>query len=712
MQETFSSAAPPAITKRTSLRYLKGVGPERYKLLTKLDLFTLEDLFYFFPRRYESRKPIKNVEELNLEDKQCVQGIIQSRSLIRTRYGQSIFKLVLSDGKKSLFASWFNQPYLSRVFAPKTPVVLYGKPEKSGSHLQMIHPEYEIIAEGRSLDSLIHSGRIAPIYSLTEDLNQKSVRQMMFSIIKTAKLYARDYLAADFKTRLRLPALSWALEQIHFPESFENLKEAYRRLAFDEFFMMQIVIQMKKARLRKTRKDVVHRDKEGRVKEFLDSIGFELTRGQKEAIADILKDMKKNFPMNRLVQGDVGSGKTIVAAASLLFTVENGFQGALMAPTEVLAQQHFVSLSELLEPMGISCALLVQNLSEEDKKKTLEDIREGRVQIVIGTHALIQEGVQFKKLGLVVIDEQHKFGVFQRNTLREKGGLAAHFLLMTATPIPRTLSMTLYGDLDISVIAELPKGRKPVKTLWVNDLKRQAIYDLVEKELEKGRQTYVLCPLIDKTDTSKPSMKKTEIKDVLTHHQALARTFAHRKIALLHGQMNSSEKTKIIQAFKDQKIDVLVSTVVIEVGVNVPNATMMIIENAERFGLSQLHQLRGRVGRGEEESYCVLFSESRSAETMERLSAFEKMTSGFDIAEKDLEIRGSGDIVGEKQHGLPELRIGDLIKDIKIMEGARQEAKKLIESDPNLSSVKNLPIKRAIKDRFKIIDSELIAFTG
>ena len=680
------------ITLKTPLQYLKGVGPERSKVLARLGLLTVGDLLYFFPRRYENRAPIKRISELTLQDKECVRGVVIARSVLRLRTGQTIFKVTLSDGKDTLFGLWFNQPYLQKLFALQTKVLFYGKAEKSGSRLQMVHPEYEIF-QGEVPAQTVHAGRIVPIYPLTEDLHQKGIRQLMYRAIEVFSGIIRDPLELAIKDRLHLPDRAWALRETHFPHEEKNAAEAYRRLVFDEFFMMQLVLEMKKAELQKENHVMTHGDKKGEVERFLQSLEFQLTAGQEKAVWEIVEDMSSGRVMSRLVQGDVGSGKTVVAAAALVFTAANGFQGALMAPTEVLAQQHYLNLSQLLEPLGITCGYLAQNLSASNKESVTQGVASGSIQVVIGTHALIQESVQFKKLGLAVIDEQHKFGVFQRAALKKKSADSPHTLLMTATPIPRTLALTFYGDLDISVIAELPKGRQPVRTFWVGENRRKEVYALLDSLLEKGGQGYVLCPMIE--------MKgKMDAKSIFKAHEDLSQVLSHRKSAVLHGKMKSDEKKKIMQEFKDKKIDVLISTVVIEVGIDVSNANIMIIENAEKFGLAQLHQLRGRVGRGSGESFCVLFSEATGEESTERLEAFTRTQSGFEIAEKDLSLRGSGDIIGEKQHGLPELRIGDIVKDIAILELAKKEAREMITKDPKLLSPKNKALQRAIQERF------------
>ena len=693
----------PEIELCTPIRYLKGVGPERSKILAVLELHTLKDLFYFFPRRYEDRSVVKKIAELKVGELVSVHGMVMSRGLVRTRSSQSIFRAVISDGKDTFFISFFNQPYLTRIFTPKAKLALYGRVEREGNHFKMTHPEYEIF-NSESIKQTLHSGRIVPIYSLTGDLTQKRMRRLLFQLTSEHWGALEEHLDKNFRHRNQLEDVFFGFREIHFPTSFETLQKAYRRLVFDEFFLLQLVIQMKKKSLKIDSKDAAHKRGEEEVARLIDSFEFTLTEGQKKTIDEITRDMKKDCFMNRLLQGDVGSGKTAVAACGIIFTTANGFQAALMAPTEVLAQQHYFTLSGLLEPFGITCEYLSGSQSSAARKVILERIASGKAQVIIGTHALIEEDVAFKNLGLVVIDEQHKFGVTQRASLKGKNTKGAHFLLMTATPIPRTLASTLYGDMDLSSIYELPKGRKPIKTLWVGEEKRRNIYELLDSVLEEGRQGYCICPLIDASE-------KSDLKNAVNTFEDLKKIFSHRKVGLLHGRMKAEEKKRVMREFKKGSLEILISTVVIEVGVDVPNATIMIIENAERFGLAQLHQLRGRIGRGSEESVCVLFSSTESEETFERLSAFQSTQSGFDIAEKDLELRGGGDIVGERQHGLPALRIGHLTLDASIMERARGEAIQFIEKDSKLALPENQSLRRAVDERFGINEKPVPVFS-
>lgn len=694
-----AEARQDKISLNTSLRYLKGVGPERSKHLAVLGLETFEDALYFFPRRHEDRTAIRRIRDLTLGDKECVLGVVVSRGVVRMRE-RTMFRVVISDGTQVLFASWFGQPYLGDVLLPKTRVILYGKAEQFGKHVQMFHPEYEVL-KGDAFPPTVHTGRIVPIYPLIEELNQKGLRKILFAVSQKVSALLRDPLSPELRKKWSLKERAWAVRQIHFPEGFNSHKEAYTRLVFDEFIAIQFLIQRR--RLKHDKKDaaLVHAEGEEAVAVWTDSLEFELTSGQKAAIRDVLTDMRRDRAMTRLVQGDVGSGKTVVAAAGLLFTVTNGFQGALMTPTDVLAQQHYLNLTRMLEPLGIRVGFLGQGSPPEERRKILEGIASGSIQIAVGTHALIQKEVRFKNLGLAVADEQHKFGIFQRAALKEKSVVKVpHFLLMTATPIPRTLAGTLYGELDISTMDELPEGRRPIRTLWVKEEKRAEIYRFVDRLIAEGRQAYVVCPSVDRS-------KAGSLKSVAETHKELSQIFGCHKVAYLHGRMKAEQKKKLMTEFKAGASQILVSTVVIEVGVDNPNASVMIVENADRFGLAQLHQLRGRVGRGKWDSFCILFSETEGSDAAERLSHFKKTSSGFEIAEKDLELRGGGDLVGRKQHGLPDLRIGDLSKDLEIFEKARQAAIELVQKDPELVWPEHRLLKLELQKRFDLKDEKL-----
>ena len=673
-----------------SARYIKGVGPKKGELLSSIGINTIEDILYYLPKRYEDRSNIVPIRELKIGEGQTIQGRVISSGLRRSKAGLPIFQVAVNDSTGTVHAVWFNQPYLKDMFKEGDKLILYGKVELY-DRLQITQPEYEIL-EGDEVDS-VNIGRIVPIYALTQTLTQRYLRSIVFKALVEHARSLVEKLPTYIVAREKLVDVKFAVKNIHFPSSFQMLEKAYRRLVFEEFMLLQLALALRKKGPASEEAALGHSIKPGGLSEaYKNSLPFELTEGQKKAIADIERDMSGSRPMNRLLEGDVGSGKTVVAAHALTLAVQNGFQGVLMAPTEVLARQHFFTLSELLMPLGINVVLLVGAMEAKMKKALYSEVREGAVNIVVGTHAVMQEGVEFKKLGVAVIDEQHKFGVRQRAVLRNKGH-NPHVLVMTATPIPRTLALTVYGDLDMSVIRELPKGRKPIATYWVEEDRRGEVYEFVKEELEKGRQAYVVCPLIDRT-----AFKASAIE---TFERLKNEIFTDHEVGLLHGRMEGKEKEKVMKDFKKGKIKVLVSTVVIEVGIDIPNATVMLIENAERFGLSQLHQLRGRIGRGEHESYCVLLSNPKTDAAIERLKAIEGTLDGFEIAEVDMDIRGPGEMFGTRQHGLPEIRFGNIARDFDIMEAARIEALRLVERDPGLSEEHHRALKRALGERFK-----------
>jgi ATP-dependent DNA helicase RecG len=677
----------------TPVRYFKGVGPKRSEDLARLGLRTVEDVLYYLPSRYEDRSKFTRIRDLKIGEPQAVKGEVASVSNRLAKSGIPMFQISITDRTGFVHAVWFRQPYLNDYFRKGQQVILYGKVELYDK-VQIVNPEYEILKEGEAMS--IHMGRIVPVYPLTSQLTQKYLRNLAFlAVSKYARLLS-EKMPTYIIAREKLVDIRFAIHNIHFPTGFDHLEKAYKRIVFDEFFMLQLALAIKKSHLKAREDGLGHVVSGDLVELFRKALPFELTGGQKKAIADIERDMSSKKPMNRLLEGDVGSGKTIVAAHALVVTVQNGFQGVIMAPTEVLARQHFISLSELLLPLGINVTLLIGGMDQKTKTAIYDEIKEGKVNIVVGTHAIIQEAVEFKKLGLAVADEQHKFGVTQRSILKEKG-YSPHILVMTATPIPRTLALTVYGDLDVSVIRELPKGRKAIVTYWVEEEKREKAFGFIREELAKGRQAYVICPLIEKG--SGPRVRGQGAEE--TFELLRDEVFPDFTVGLLHGRMSSKEKEKVMKDFKKGKTDVLVSTVVIEVGIDVPNATVMLIENADLFGLSQLHQLRGRVGRGEHESYCILLADPKNDEAHQRLKAIEETLDGFQIAEADLNIRGPGEFFGTKQHGLPEIRFGNILKDFAIMESARREAFALVERDPDMKEEHHKPIKESLLARFK-----------
>ncbi len=657
--------------------YIKGVGPKLAYKLNKLGIHTAQDLITYFPRKhidYSSRTLIKNLKE---GENTTVFGYIKSVSAFNTKNKLSVIKVVIADESGKLELSFFqaksNQYMLERIkaqFPVNAAIMISGKVKLNNydHKLTIDKPNYSIMT-GEFLDgknSNLNIARIVPIYTVCEDLSIKVLRRAIFNAIQTYKNQIEDIIPDFIREKFGILNKKDAVEQIHFPETEELLEKARYSLIFEELF----IIQLKLAQLRELNSKnhsalALKTMPGGLVQQFIKNLPFELTGGQKRAVNEILHDLTSDKPMARLLQGDVGSGKTVVATIMLLAGVENGYQGALMAPTEILAQQHYNNLINWLTPLGISVGLFLGSQNKKTREKFQKDLLNGQMHIAVGTHALIQENINFNNLGAIVVDEQHRFGVRQRNILKKKSQ-NPQMLTMTATPIPRTLALTVHGDLDLTIIDELPKGRLPIKTSLVTSHK--GVYELIKKEIEAGRQAYVVYPLIEESETL--SAKAATIEAERLQNEV----FPQFKIGLLHGKLKNEEKEQVMKDFKDKKYDILVSTTVVEVGVDVPNSTIMLIENAERFGLSQLHQLRGRVGRNNLQSYCILHTSSKSQETRERLNIMTQTNDGFVIAEKDLQLRGPGEFLGTRQSGLPDLIIADIVKDAKILEQARDEA--------------------------------------
>ena len=666
----------PKNPNEVDVMYVKGVGPKVAYKLNKLGIYTANDLMCYFPKKhvdYSSRTLIKNLKE---GDNTTVFGYIKSVSAFNTKNNLSVVKVTVADESGNLELSFFNAKgnrfTLERTkaqFPHNAGIMLSGtvKVNNYNHKLTIDKPTYSIMTgeflEGQN--SNLNLGRIVPVYTVCEDLSIKTLRKAIYNAIQLYKDYIVNIIPVEIRERLGIMDKKLAVEQIHFPDSNESLEHARFSLIFEELFL----VQLKLVRIREensTKSALALKIKQdGLVEKFIKSLPFELTGGQKKAVNEILHDLNSEKPMARLLQGDVGSGKTVVACIMLLAGVENGYQGALMAPTEILAQQHYNNLIQWLTPLGLSVGLFLGSQGKKVRDKFRRDLLNGQTNIAVGTHALIQEGVEFNNLGAIVVDEQHRFGVKQRNILRKKSQ-NPQMLTMTATPIPRTLAMTVHGDLDLTIIDELPKGRLPIITTLTSS--HRSVYDLIQREVENGRQAYVVYPLIDESETLSAKAATVEAEHLQEE------VFPQFKIGLLHGKLKNDEKEQIMADFKNKKYDILVSTTVVEVGVDVPNATVMVIENAERFGLSQLHQLRGRVGRSALQSYCVLVSGSRSQETRERLGIMTQTNDGFVIAEKDLQLRGPGEFLGTRQSGLPDLIISDIVRDAKILELARNEA--------------------------------------
>lgn len=683
---------------QTDVCYIKGVGPKIAYKLNKLGIYTAQDLIMYFPRKhidYSSRTLIRDLKE---GENTTIFGYIKSVSAFNTKNNLAVVKVAITDESGRLDLSFFqaksNRFMLERVksqFPANAGIMVSGtvKLNNYDQKLTIDKPSYSIMT-GEFLEnsnSNLNLARIVPIYTVCEDLSIKVLRRAIFNAIQLYKNEIENVLPDFIREKYGILNKRDAVEQIHFPESEDLLNQARFSLIFEELFL----IQLKLVRLREENAGehsalALKIDEKGLVHKFIKNLPFELTGGQKKAVNEILNDLNSDKPMGRLLQGDVGSGKTVVATIMLLAGVENGYQGAIMAPTEILAQQHYNNLINWLTPMGISVGLFLGSQGKKVREKFQKDLLNGQTHIAVGTHALIQDGVEFNNLGAIVVDEQHRFGVKQRNVLKKKSQ-NPQMLTMTATPIPRTLALTVHGDLDLTIIDELPKGRKPIKTSLVTS--HRGVYELLKKEIEAGRQAYVVYPLIEESETL--SAKAATIEAERLQNEV----FPQFRIGLLHGKLKNDEKEQVMKDFKDRKYDILVSTTVVEVGVDVPNATVMLIENSERFGLSQLHQLRGRVGRSDLQSYCILHTSTKSQETKERLNIMTQTNDGFVIAEKDLQLRGPGEFLGTRQSGLPDLIIADIVKDAKTLELARNEAidfikTKNIDDYPKLKEITSL----------------------
>lgn len=648
--------------------------PRHLQKLNQLGIATVRDFLLYFPRTYNDTSEYTKIEDIYLDQTVTLKGQLSSLFNISTRFGKKITKALLTDETGSIQVMWFNQPHLVKMLPRTGEIVLTGKAKMAMGKVALQNPTFEIIKRN---EEQIHSGRIVPVYHETEGINSKWIREKLKPLIDNWLSNFREYLPLEIMDDHDLIDYQEAIKQAHFPESEEALEHAKKRLAFDELFLLQLKVLQKKwhwqntntgsAKILEIKKDILD--------ECVQSLPFKLTNAQNRVLQEIFTDFQKTFPMTRLVQGDVGSGKTIIAALAALNTVKNGYQVAVMAPTEILAKQHYKTFVNTLQKFNLNIQFISGSTLPKQKEEVIRQMKTGTVDIVIGTHSLIQESIGFHNLGLAIIDEQHRFGVKQRTTLKSFG--TPHLLSMTATPIPRTLAMTIYGDQDLSIIDEMPAGRQEITTKIVPEGKRTDAYRWIEDQIAKGRQAFIICPLIDESDV-------IEVKSVLAEYARLSEDiFPDLKLGLLHGKLKQDEKDRIMGEFKENKLNILVSTSVIEVGIDIPNATIMLIEGAERFGLSQLHQFRGRVGRGEHKSYCFLFTNGSSQETRNRLKSMEIHSSGFKLAEIDLELRGHGEIYGIRQSGIPDLKMASL-GDSETIEKARKAAEKLIDTDPLL----------------------------
>ena len=673
----------------TDVRYIKGIGEKKAQALNKLGVFSLYDLISYFPRKYEDRSRYCPIALTTPDEPVCIRAIVaDTPRLVRIRRGMELVKFRAVDESGSVDITYFNQNYVKDQFQLGESYIFFGKIEIKGSHRSMVNPVHEKEGTENGI-----TGRIIPVYRICSGLNQRSMLQAVRQGLDTCAGLVPDVLPENVRRRCRLVQARYAYENIHFPPDMEALELARRRLIFEELFVLACALGM-------MRTERVH---EGGIKlnaidteEFFSALPFSPTGAQRRAVSEALGDMSSGGVMNRLLQGDVGSGKTLVAAALIWQTYKNGYMSAFMAPTEILADQHYVNLSALLFPFGLRVAKLTGAMTAKEKRAVKAALAAGEIDLIVGTHALFSADVEYSRLALVVTDEQHRFGVAQRSALISKGA-RPHVLVMSATPIPRTLALIIYGDLDVSIIDELPPGRQKVDTFAVDESYRARLNGFIRRLTGEGRQVFVVCPMVEENDELPVKLKSAQ-----EHAKELAAVFPDLRVGCVHGRMKAKEKDAVMGAFAAGELDILVATTVIEVGVDVPNAALMIIENAERFGLSQLHQLRGRVGRGSYKSYCVMVSDAGGDEVRARLKIMTQTNDGFKISEEDLRLRGPGDFFGSRQHGLPEMHVADLGADANVLKKAQEEASRVLASDPALASAENAALKARIDRLFSL----------
>lgn len=691
----------------TGMQLIKGVGPKLVEAFERLNIKTVEDALFLLPNRYEDRRELREVSRLRPGHTEVFEAVVISATVSSTRGGRKQYEVMVGDGTATVSLKWFNfnAVWMKKAWHPGRRGIFTGEVNQFGHHREIHHPEVEWLAADEDIAAVMARdpatyGRIVPVYPLTEGLHQKVMRHVMKQVVDSFAGDVESYINQEILNRHHLIPLAAALREAHFPSLEADMAQissgatpAHHSLVFDEFFYLELGLALKRRGFT-LEEGIAFEVNHKYTKPLLKLLPFSLTHAQRRVLSEIKEDMMAPFPMHRLVQGDVGSGKTLVALMAALVAVENGYQVAFMAPTEILAEQHFLTVHSWCEALGVKVVLLTASHKGKEREVLLAQVASGEAEIIIGTHAVIQDKVEFYRLGLGIIDEQHRFGVLQRGILKRKGE-KPDILVMTATPIPRTLAMTVFGDLSLSVIDELPPGRTPVTTKVFAESRRKQIYGLVRDELNSGRQAYIICPLVEESE-------KSDLKAAAQMAEELqAGAFPEFRVGLLHGRLKPEEKEAVMASFKANEIHILVATTVIEVGIDVPNATVMVIEHAERFGLSQLHQLRGRVGRGTHGSHCFLIASDRlSDDGVKRLRVMEATTDGFRIAEADLEIRGPGDFLGTRQAGLPEFRVASLLKDGRILEEARREAFTLVERDPELKLPEHARLKEEMVRRW------------
>ena len=669
------------------VKFVKTVGPNRVKLLNKLNIYTLKDLITYFPRDYEDRSKPKNLYECADGEEVLIEAVAANKISEMHKGKMTISRLIVKDQTGTCYITWFNQGYLRDKFQAGRKYRFFGKISIKNGRFEMNSPVYD------EIDQTKNTGKIIPIYPLTYELKQSTLRKIIENGLKEVEGQLPETLPDYIIKDENLWDINNTIERIHFPVEFADFDKARKRLVFEELLTMQLAL-LKLKNNYEVHRDGIQFSKDVKMSDIINILPFKLTKAQLRVLQEIDNDMESSKPMNRLLQGDVGSGKTVVAMIAAYKAVKSGYQAAIMAPTAILASQHLESFQGILAQKGIRCELLISSITKKKKTEILEKLQNGEIDILIGTHALIEDNVVFKNLGLVVTDEQHRFGVKQRSKIASKAE-EPDIIAMSATPIPRTLALILYGDLDISIIDELPPNRKTIETYAVRKNMEERVNNFVKKQIDEGRQAYIVCPLVEENE-------EMELKSVLELAEKYQKeVFNDYKVAYIHGKMKAKEKDEIMEKFKNGEIDILIATTVIEVGVNVPNSSIMVVENAERFGLAQLHQLRGRVGRGEYQSYCILKYEGKSETTRQRMKVMCETNDGFVISEKDLELRGSGDFFGTEQHGLPEFKIANLFEDMPILKEVQNLSFKIMKDDPELEKKENILLKKLIQDKFE-----------